>query len=173
MKPGGLLLLLVTFVMFVGGSIIGFNLLTSRADTTVAAPTCEMRTVAEGEDLTPNLVTVNVYNASRTAGLANRLAVLMQRRGYLAGMVANNPTDLEVDNVVILTADPEDPQVRLVARQFGDPIEYVDQPSVSERGVDVLLGPGYADRGVRDDAEEVSVTVEQPVDVCVPILPVE
>lgn len=172
MKPGGVLLLLVTFAMFIGGGVIGFNLLTSSADTTVAAPTCEMRTVAEGEDLTPNLVTVNVYNASRSAGLANRLSVLMQRRGFLAGTVANNPTDLEVENVVILTDDPEDPQVRLVASQFGDPIEYVDQPSTSDKGVDVLLGPGYADRGVRNDREDPTVTVDRPVEVCVPILPV-
>ena len=172
MKPAGALLLLVTFALFVGGGIVGFNLLTSSADTTVATPTCEMRTVAEGEDLTPNLVTVNVYNASRTAGLANRLSVLLQRRGFLAGTIANNPTDLEVENVVILTADPEDPQVRLVASQFGAPIEYVDQPGTSDDGVDVLLGAGYADRGVRADRAEPSVTVEQPVDVCVPILPV-
>ncbi len=173
MKPGGVLLLFVTFVMFVGGSVIGFNLLTSSADTTVAAPTCEMRTVAEGEELTPNLVTVNVYNASRTAGLANRLAVLLQRRGFLAGTVANNPTDLEVANVTILTDDPKDPQVRLAASQFGAPIEYVDQPAVSDSGVDVLLGPGYADRGVRNDRENPVVTVDREVDVCVPILPVE
>lgn len=172
MKPGGVLLLLVTVVMFIGGGVVGFNLLTSSADTTVAAPTCERRTVAEGEDLTPNLVTVNVYNASRTAGLANRLAVLMQRRGFLAGTVANNPTDLEVENVVILTDDPKDPQVRLVASQFGDPIEYVDQPGTSDKGVDVLLGPGYADRGVRNDREDPTVIVDRPVDVCVPILPV-
>lgn len=172
MKPGGVLLLLATFVMFIGGGIVGFNLLTSSADTSVAAPTCEMRTVAEGEDLTPNLVTVNVYNASRTAGLANRLAVQMQRRGFLAGTVANNPTDLEVESVVILTDDPEDPMVRLVASQFGPPIEYVDLPSTSDDGVDVLLGPGYADRGVRNDREDPSVTVDSPVDVCVPILPV-
>lgn len=172
MKPGGVLLLLVTFAMFIGGGVIGFNLLTSSADTTVAVPTCEMRTVAEGEDLTPNLVTVNVYNASRTAGLANRLSVLLQRRGFLAGTIANNPTDLEVKNVVILTADPQDPQVQLVASQFGEPIEYVDQPGTSDKGVDVLLGPEYADRGVRKDAEKPSVTLEQQVDVCVPILPV-
>lgn len=171
MKASGALLLLVTASVFVGGSIIGFRLLTTSADTTVATPTCEVRAVAEGEELTPNLVTVNVYNASRTAGLANRLSVLLQRRGFLAGTIANNPTDLEVENVVILTTDPEDPQVRLVASQFGDPIEYVDAPALGERGVDVLLGPGYADRGVRNDRKNPSVTLDQPVEVCVPVLP--
>ena len=49
MKASGALLLLVTASVFVGGSIIGFRLLTTSADTTVATPTCEVRAVAEGE----------------------------------------------------------------------------------------------------------------------------
>jgi hypothetical protein len=171
-KASGALLLVVIFGVFVGGGFIGFNLLTSSADTTVDAPTCEARTIAEGEELTPNLVTVNAYNASRTAGLANRLSVLLQRRGFLAGTIANNPTDLEVKNVVILTDDPKDPEVRLVASQFGDPIEFVDAPPLSERGVDVLLGADYADRGVRADRKNPVVTTDRDVTVCVPILPV-
>lgn len=172
MKASGALLLLVTFGVFVGGGIVGFNLLTSSADTSVDAPTCEVRTLDEGEEVTPNLVTVNVFNASRTAGLANRIAVLLQRRGFLAGTIANNPTDIEVSNIVILTSDPKDPEVRMVASRLGKPIEFVDAPRISERGVDVLLGPGYADRGVLTNEAGPVIKTQSAVDICVPVLPV-
>ena len=73
----------VSIIVFVVGMFVGFKLLTASADTFDAAPTCENRTVAEGEKLTSNLVTVNVYNASQRAGLANRVGINLQRRGFL------------------------------------------------------------------------------------------
>jgi len=74
-------------VLFAVGLFVGFKLLTASADTFEAAPTCENRTVAEGEKLTSNLVTVNVYNASQRSGLANRVSINLQRRGFQAGTV--------------------------------------------------------------------------------------
>ena len=58
----------VAIVLFVVGLFVGFKLLTASADTFDEAPTCENRTVAEGDKLTSNLVTVNVYNASQRCG---------------------------------------------------------------------------------------------------------
>ena len=42
-----------------------------------------MRTIAEGEVLSSNLLMVHVYNASKRAGLANRVKINLERRGFL------------------------------------------------------------------------------------------
>ncbi len=173
MKPTGLLLLLVAIVMFVGGGIIGFNLLTSSADTAVAAPTCTPRTIEKGEDVTPNLVTVNVYNASRTAGLANRVAILMQRRGFLAGTVSNNPTDIETPNIVILAADKSDPQLTVVRAQFSGKVTVQKPPMGSDaENISVLVGRNYATKGLSKKGKTAKAKADKPIEVCLPVLPV-
>ncbi len=173
MKPAGLLLMVVSIGVFIAGGVMGFNLLTSSADTSVAAPTCAPRTIEIGEDVTPNLVTVNVYNASRTAGLANRVAVLMQRRGFLTGTVANNPTDIESNDIVILTSDEADPRVAVVKAQFSGKVTIQDPPpTLDPDGVSVLVGSNYATKGLTKKGETAKAKADQPIDVCLPVLPV-
>ena len=173
MKPSGLLLLLASVGVFIVGSVMGVNLLTSSADTAVAAPTCSPLTIETGEDVTPNLVKVNVYNASRTAGLANRVGVLMQRRGFLTGTVANNPTDIETNDIVILATDKSEPRVAVVKAQFSGKVTIQDPPSTLDSdGVSVLVGRNYATKGLSKKGETAKATADRRIDVCLPILPV-
>lgn len=158
----------VSIVLFVVGLFVGFKLLTATADTFDAAPTCENRTVAEGEKLTSNLVTVNVYNASQRAGLANRVSINLQRRGFQAGTVANSTSEVKPDAVAILTDDRDDPRVKLVAQQFDD-VEFSEPDIKIADGVTVIVGDAYQDlvEAPRDIESDREITV------CVPIVDVD
>ena len=158
----------VSIIVFVAGLFVGFKLLTASADTFDAAPTCENRTVAEGEKLTSNLVTVNVYNASQRAGLANRVGINLQRRGFQAGTVANSTSEVKPDNVAILTDDRDDPRVKLVAQQFED-VEFSEPDIKIADGVTVIVGDDYQD--LVDAPRDVES--DRAITVCVPTVDVE
>ena len=159
--------IIAAVVLFVAGLLVGFKLLTASADTFDDAPTCENRTVTEGQKLTSNLVTVNVFNASQRAGLANRVSINLQGRGFLAGTVANSTSEVKPDGVAILTDDREDPRVKLVAEQFDD-VEFAEPDIRATEGVTVIVGDGYEDLvdGPRDIESDRTITV------CVPAVDV-
>ena len=157
----------VAVVLFVVGVFVGFKLLTASADTFDEAPTCDDRTIAEGEKLTSNLVTVNVYNASQRAGLANRVSINLQRRGFLAGTVANSTSEVKPGGVAILTDDRDDPRVKLVAEQFGD-VEFAEPDINAPEGVTVVVGDDYRD--LVDAPREIES--DRPISVCVPTVEV-
>ena len=153
------------------GLLVGFRLLTASADTTEAGPSCEPRTVAVGEKLTTSLVTVDVFNASRRAGLANRLSINLQRRGFLAGRIGNSPSKVEVDRVAILTTDRSDPRVRLVARQLGGKIQYVEPDvAVDDQAVTVLAGDDFG--SLRKKVTR-AIEADREVTVCPPVVTLE
>lgn len=158
----------VSVALFAVGLFVGFKLLTASADTFDEAPTCEDRTVAEGDKLTSNLVTVNVYNASQRAGLANRVGINLQRRGFLAGTVANSTSEVKPGSVAILTDDRDDPRVKLVAQQFGDGVEYAEPDINAPEGVTVIVGDDYKElvEAPRDVESDRAITL------CVPIVEV-
>jgi len=157
----------IAVVLFGAGLFVGFKLLTASADTFDEAPTCEDRTVAEGEKLTSNLVTVNVYNASQRAGLANRVGINLQRRGFLAGTVANSTSEVKPGSVAILTDDRDDPRVKLVAQQFGD-VEFAEPDINAPEGVTVIVGDDYKDlvEAPRD------IESDRTISACVPTVEV-
>ena len=158
----------VSIILFVGGLFLGFKLLTASADTFDAAPTCENRTVAEGEKLTSNLVKVNVYNASQRAGLANRVGINLQRRGFQAGTVANSTSEVKPDGVAVLTDDRDDPRVKLVAQQFDD-VEFSEPDIKIADGVTVIVGDSYKD--LVDASREIET--DRAITVCVPTVDVD
>ena len=118
------LTLVVAAAIFAFGGITGFRLLTSNADTADEASACTPKTVQKGQRLDSNLVTVNVFNASNRAGLANRVTINLQTNGFLGGTISNSESATKPSKVAILTDDPRDPRVRLVARQFKDKVAY-------------------------------------------------
>ncbi len=152
--------------MFLGGGIVGWNLLTAKADP-VAEPACTERRVETGEALTPNLVQVNVLNASGRAGLANRVSINLQRYGFLEGGIENSESKIPVDHVAIFTDDPEDPMVQLVAQQFQVAPQIVaPDVAIDSKGVTVVVGPSYTDLNPTPPTE---IAATRPVDVCVPL----
>lgn len=161
------LTLAASALVFVLGSLVGFRLLTSSADTASAAPTCTPSVVKKGEPLASNLVTVNVFNASNRSGLANRVLINLQANGFLGGQIANSTSKTTPGRVAILTKDRKDPRVRLVAKQFKDKITYAEPDITAEDGVIVVIGDNYS--GLKDKAR---TTIRSTTDlrVCEPVV---
>jgi hypothetical protein len=162
------LTLVVAAAIFAFGGITGFRLLTSNADTADPAPTCITKTVRKGETLDSNLVTVNVFNASNRSGLANRVTINLQANGFLGGTIGNNESAVKPRRVVILTDDPEDPRVRLVARQFKDKVKFRKPDITVDAGVIVIVGDDYA--GLHSKAP-TQITSDRDITACVPHVP--
>lgn len=162
------LTLVAAVAVFLFGSVIGFRLLTSSADTAEPAATCTNRTVQKGETLDSNLVKVNVFNASTRSGLANRVTINLQTNGFLGGTIGNNESSTRPSRVAILTNDPDDPRVRLVARQFKDKVAYRKPDIEVASGVIVIVGDDYS--GLRKKSS-TSTKTDRDLEVCVPIVP--
>jgi hypothetical protein len=160
------LTLVTAALVLVGGAGYGANLLLADADTTVEGPTCTDTVVRKGEKLTSNLVTVHVRNASQKSGLANRASLQLQRRGFLAGSIANAPEGVRASRATILAADANDDMVKLVARQVKGDVRVQRPPAgvVLDEGVTLVVGGDYA--GLRK--APAAVTATQDVTVCVP-----
>lgn len=152
--------------VFVLGTWTGVNLAFSSPEPVAAEPTCEIKKVAKGDVLSSNLVMVHVYNASKRAGIANRVKINLERRGFLGGLAQNNPGRLPSRNVTVLTRDPKDPRVRLVARQFKGKVDTVTPDFELEDGVAILIGPNY--KGLRKAKTKMRSTAD--VSVCVPTI---
>lgn len=164
----GPLTVLGAVAVLVVGALVGLRLLTASADIEIVE-TCEERSVEVGEPVTPALVPVDVFNGSQRAGLANRVSINLQRRGFLPGQVGNSPMEVEFDGATIVTETPEDPRVRLLAAQFGE-VEFVP-PAGSDTGenIVVIVGNDTNQDLVDDAASEVEADV--PVSVCLPVAP--
>ena len=101
-RPHPYLTLLAAVLVMGAGVLLGVRMLTSAGEAQVAAPTCTDRAVATGEPLTPNLVQVNVLNASGREGQANRVTINLQRRGFLEGAIANSTSAQTTAPTVVL-----------------------------------------------------------------------
>ncbi len=134
-----------------------------------APPTCEARTVAAGEELTSNLVTVNVFNASKRSGLANRLNINLQRNGFLGGQIGNSTSGAKQAAITILTNDPKDPRVKLVAAQFQDKVAYAVPDIAVKEGVVIVVGDAFTKLKGKP---VLGIKAETDVTTCVPIAPV-
>ena len=164
------LTLLVAAAVFVIGGVTGVRLLTAGAgDPAAATATCTPKVVAAGTALDSNVVTINVFNASTRSGLANRALIDLQKNGFLGGRIGNSDSATKPNRVAILTDDPADPRVALVAAQFKDKVEYAPADIDVENGVVVVVGDNY--RGLKDGAP-TSVETDRDINVCVPVVPV-
>lgn len=161
------LVVLAAGLVFVAGMLVGVKLLFADPPPPPEKPLCEPRTVQVGEKLTSNLVMVNVYNAGKKAGLANRVRINLERNGFLGGVTANNPGEVKASNVTILTKDPKNPKVVLLAQQFKGKVAYAEADFELETGLSVIVGSKF--KGVNEKAKR-EVTLKVPVQVCVPTI---
>ncbi|MFS0885919.1 LytR C-terminal domain-containing protein [Aeromicrobium sp. 179-A 4D2 NHS] len=152
--------------VFVAGTLLGANLVMAEPEPVAEEATCEVRTIAQGQALSSNLVMVHVYNGSKRAGLANRVKINLERRGFLGGVAQNNPGRLTPKNVAVLTDDPQDPRVRLVAAQFKGKVQRIKADFPVEDGVSVLVGSNY--QGLKKAGTQLRAN--RAVKVCVPTI---
>ena len=164
-----LLTLTVAAAVFVIGGVVGFQLLTAGTEPVAdAAPTCKNEVITAGNPIDSNVVTVNVFNASSRSGLANRALIDLQANGFLGGQIGNSTSATQPRRVAILTDDPEDPRVKLVAAQFRDKVEYAPADLQVEDGIVVVVGDDY--RGLKKDIV-TTITTDRDIPVCVPVIP--
>lgn len=166
--------LTMTFVVviFIGGVVLGFVLLFQPASTQVEEDPCNTQTVDKGDELTTNLVTLNIFNSGKKAGLANRVSINLQRKGFLAGEVGNAPEGEKTSNVTVLAKDLDHPAAKLVSKQFKgkvkvrEPAEKFPDEDLSDQGIAVVVGPNYD--GIKKKAPR-KVKSDRHITVCVPL----
>jgi hypothetical protein len=170
MRAGArVLTLAVAAAVFVVGGVVGLKLLTAgTGDLVQTAPTCKNEVITAGNPIDSNVVTVNVFNASARAGLANRVRIDLQANGFRGGQIGNSESAVKPRRVTILTTDPADPRVGLVAAQFKDKVEFAAPDISVEDGIIVVVGDDY--RGLKTGAP-TSTSSDTDMTVCVPVVP--
>lgn len=161
------LTLIGSAVVFVIGLFAGFQMLIAKPAEPPPPPTCDNKTVAAGGKLTSNLVTVNVFNASKRSGLANRANINLQRNGFLGGEIGNDASAAKPAPVTILTNDPTDPRVKLVAAQFKDKVAYAAPDITVKQGVVIVVGDDFT---ALKSEPPTSIVADKEVTTCVPIV---
>lgn len=89
-----------------------------------------------GKALTTKQVTVKVYNGGRKTGLAGKVSAQLRAKGFIIGRTAN--TETRVTTTQIIGADPNNPEVKLVAGFFKG--AKVTGDNRLDHTVDVLVG---------------------------------
>lgn len=152
--------------------LLGWSMLTqplpdsgsdSSATPTDAAP-CTEETVEPGERIRPRMVTVSVYNAGTTSGLADSTLALLTEKGFGEGETGNAEPGSGVRNVQVWTDAAPDPAARLVASWLGPRVKVVEHET---QGVGVMVVVGDEFRG-RLAKGPRSVKARKGGTVCVP-----
>jgi hypothetical protein len=126
---------------------------------------CSVRTVAKGEKVQPDEVTVSVFNAGTTDGLATKTMEQFQTRGFAPGETGNAPRATEVNRVEVWAEHPRNPAVRLVASYLGRSVKVVN-PKGEALGLGVVVVVGDDFRRVTRGARFVTSRVD--AEVCSP-----
>jgi hypothetical protein len=91
--------------------------------------TCDTVRVKAGQKVHSNMVTVSVFNAGTTEGLATDVMEQLEARGFAPGNTGNAPREVDdPGTAVVYSYAPTNPAVRLVARQFGADTQIVKHP---------------------------------------------
>jgi hypothetical protein len=123
-----------------------------------AADLCVDTPIPDGE-LTPEYVTVRVFNGGSTGGLAKRTSNYLIAFGF--NSIKVNNTEEEIQQTVVVGNDANDPEVQLVLGFFENAIAKGD--GRTDHVVDVLVGNAYK---APDKPKVTSVKVKGPV--CLP-----
>lgn len=154
-------LLVVVAVLVVVGLGYGLvSLLRSDAEDPAAAQPsaepspCVTELVATAEVLPrPAKVTVNVYNATSTSGLASRTATDLEAAGFRVGRVANDPTDAEVTGVAQIRFGPRAAEAAELLRVYVPGAELVPLERKGPR-VDLAVGATFTGLAAEQQVNE-------------------
>jgi hypothetical protein len=131
-------LLLLTAV----GAVWGWSALTEPLPKSTEPPVCRDTQVNEGDQVTPELVTVSVFNASDRNGLAGFTMELLVNKGFAEGRSANAPPGTNVDLGEIRVDDTDSPAAALLRTYLGPEVAVVDAPGLGP-GVTVIVGEDF------------------------------
>jgi len=159
------LTLAVLAVLLVLGVGWGVAQVTEPFPGKVDPPICVDTSVAAGDRVHPQDVTVSVLNASKREGLAGRTMSELVTAGFAEGQTRNAPDQTRVLRAEIWTTDADNPAARLVRSRFGR-AEVVEKDDPGAAGIVVVVG---------DDFEETvegraSIKADTDVVICGPPL---
>ena len=134
------LLLLGLLGLLVWGSFWGWRNLTAPLPTPEPTPCVTVAT----ELVNVTDISVRVYNAGFTSGLANRVKTQLSEAGFNVVKV-DNTEERVTKGVIVRTSEDNQPGVRLVSSYFSEvEVEYDDRVDGT---VDVLLASEWGDFG--------------------------
>jgi hypothetical protein len=110
----------------------------------------------------PQRVTVNVYNATQTFGLARTVARELQARGFRVATITNDTTGTPIKGVAVIRRGPAGVlAARTLQLQLNGPTTVVDDGR-SSRSVDIVVGPAYRAMRPRAVAAKAVAPVPMP-----------
>lgn len=127
---------------------------------------CSTPKPEEKQRISAQTVTLNVYNAGKISGLADRTADLLRQRGFTIAKVGNSPYDAKIKTVEVRGRHKDAPEVLLVGEQLSGETRRGDERT--DTSVDVILGSEYA--GLVSKAPK-AMEVDTRVPVCVTMTP--
>lgn len=158
----GITLLLLSGLL-AAGFLYGLDQLFAPVDESqpAAEPAAACSTVAVGERLRAEQVSVNVYNGGTRAGLAGQTLESLASRGFRPGEVGNAPENT-VRRVQVWVVEGEEAAGRLVALNFGPrtPVKK-KQEDLAEGGVDVVVADNF--KKLAEPKVRIKVRTEQVV----------
>jgi len=132
------------------------------AGTAAAPPPC---TASVAPPPAPSKVVVNVYNATKHAGLAGKTATQLGLRSFAVGKVANDPLHAKVSGVAVVRHGKKGlAQARMIALQVKGATLATDKRTSA--AVDLVIGAKFA--GLRSLDE---VRAAEPTPTCQPVSP--
>lgn len=128
-------------VLLVLGAAWGWNAATEPLPAKVDTPICTTQTIAAGEKVFPQDVTVSVYNAGTRDGLAGRVMKDLHDDGFAEGSVGD-ASSAKVAAVEIWTTEPDSPAVQLVASHLGKQVDVQRRDGLGA-GITVVVGDDF------------------------------
>jgi hypothetical protein len=156
------LTLLGLSVLLLFAAVWGWHALTRPLPAKVDSAICVDTSVAAGEKVYPQQVTVSVYNAGRREGLAGRTMQQLKDAGFTQGQ-SGNAASAKVAKVAIWTTDPESPDVQLLASYLGKGVQ-VERREGPGIGVTIVVGDKFGDLA----EGKPSVVADDDADICSP-----
>lgn len=135
---------------------------TERQEAAEQAAACEsVAEAAPPTDLEPGDITLRVFNATDTAGLAQTVATALAERGFVIAEVANDPTEREVTGVGELRYGARGSEAaRYMQVYLPGAGDYQDVRA--DARVDLVVGPEFTTLA---SAEEVAAALTPPTAV--------
>lgn len=161
-RPTWLVILLVVVgvlvVVGIGYGVVsllrGDDAETPAADAVPTPTPCATELVPAGDVLPkPGKVTVNVYNATTTSGLASKTATALEDRGFRVGKVANDPTDAAVAGVAEIRYGPKAEQAAQLVLAYVPGAELVPLDRKGPR-VDLAVGAAFTELAAEQQVNE-------------------
>jgi LytR cell envelope-related transcriptional attenuator len=158
--------LLVLVVLLSGAAWYGYDSVLDVAPAPGPTEVCSTPKPHQKQRISAQSVTINVYNAGRISGLADRTADLLRQRGFTVADVGNDPYDSKIKKVEVRGRNKDAPEVLLVGEHLAGETRRGDHRT--DTSVDVILGNEYT--GLISKAPS-AMDVDTDVPVCVTTTP--